>query len=283
MVRHSSLAARRGRTRRNGFTLIELLVVIAIIAVLAALFMPALKQAVSTAKRVACASNMHQFGIAIHRYASDNQGFMPPIWQRGWNDPPDRNLGSRGRGYTLFGVLRESGDLPPEIMRCPADPRAYTPTEETFHQPAYALGEDYSQPYDHRYSYGALMIGYNLGGRRLPWSVPRGRSEATAAYAGPVGFDEFPNPTTLHLIWDAHIPIFTFYGGVYQLISWPEGWPPGLAEQTSFRHAQNEWVDWSQGPNSLIADGHVEQWVDYAYIRAHPAESEDLFNIPYNR
>src|ERR1043166_6305506 len=69
---------------RMAFTLIELLVVIAIIAILSALLLPALQQAKMNAKRSACMSNLRQLGTAIHLYAGDNNGLMPPANGPGW-------------------------------------------------------------------------------------------------------------------------------------------------------------------------------------------------------
>ncbi len=71
----------RGDTYRHvkAFTLIELLVVIGIIAILAALLLPALIQARERGRRIACASNLHQYGIACQIYANDNGNLLPAM------------------------------------------------------------------------------------------------------------------------------------------------------------------------------------------------------------
>ncbi len=80
LARRSPPVADEGerKCKRKAFTLIELLVVITIISILAALLMPALKNAKDQARAIECMNNLHQLSLALAAYSNDNNGVMAP-------------------------------------------------------------------------------------------------------------------------------------------------------------------------------------------------------------
>ena len=65
------------KRRRNGFTLIELLVVITICFLLLAMLIAAVMSARESSRRIACANNLRQVGLACSSYSVRNLDFLP--------------------------------------------------------------------------------------------------------------------------------------------------------------------------------------------------------------
>ncbi len=115
----------RKRLSASAFTLIELLVVVAIIIILVALMMPALSRARESAKSTACKSNLHQVGLMLQIYATENSSKIPMGWWRttqywaGYVIAVDQ--GSLGVVYPLWGTLYRSGMIAgsPKAFYCP--------------------------------------------------------------------------------------------------------------------------------------------------------------------
>jgi prepilin-type N-terminal cleavage/methylation domain len=98
--------------KRKPFTLIELLIVIAIIAILAAMLLPALAKARSSARAVKCTSQLKQFGAALSLYTAGGERYFPV--------PVERTADTRGYATTLRGMIK-AGSLSLKMLSCPDD------------------------------------------------------------------------------------------------------------------------------------------------------------------
>lgn len=90
-----------GRARTTGFTLVEMLVVVAVIAILAALFIPILRNVMNQSSRAKAAGNFRQLGASIMTYTADHDGRLPGPLQQNQRSGYRKSLGN-GIGVKLW-------------------------------------------------------------------------------------------------------------------------------------------------------------------------------------
>lgn len=117
---------------KRGLTLVELLIVIAVIAVLAGLLFPVFVTVRERARIAYCINSLKQVSGALHMYAQDYDGYVPP-YTNDINcglDSPDDHCFPNANNPSLFEAAFVPYTRDKQIWYCPLDPFAGLDTQE---------------------------------------------------------------------------------------------------------------------------------------------------------
>ena len=119
------MKTRRTTKQTSGMTLIEVLVVAVMLFVLAAILLPTGPNDGNRARRIACANNLKQTGVAFRIWAEDNDDKFP--MEISATNADAMKLITGGKAYVLWQMM--SNELStPKILYCPADTDHVTAT-----------------------------------------------------------------------------------------------------------------------------------------------------------
>ena len=130
----NSRALVAGPPHRAAFTVPELLAVVAIISIIMSILLPAMNKARNVTRTAICGSNLHQLGLALRGYLSDNLSKFPPKYSgsqfswwgqsgsfAGYGNTPADSMGPEDRPVNRYlGQGFQYGELV-DVAGCPSD------------------------------------------------------------------------------------------------------------------------------------------------------------------
>lgn len=205
----------------TAFSLIELLVAISIIAVLIAIFLPAIQQVRQTARTMQCQSNLRQLGLTMFVYANDHNGHMMamgPWYKTNYEE-------YHGLPYYVPSIRK--------LMQCPDMLHAWSDISSAdLVLKGYSYGVDQTT-----YAYNTFWFTNDYFGDLEPAPIRHGQAS---------------NPTYALVFSDSSADVITTGNTASQVGDWitaRHGQPRFYAS----RNAAGEYA-----ANASFADGHVE-------------------------
>ncbi|MBI4024147.1 MAG: prepilin-type N-terminal cleavage/methylation domain-containing protein [Verrucomicrobia bacterium] len=231
----------------SAFTLIELLVVVAIISILAALMLPALKNARESAYSAKCIANLKQIGYAAVMYSNDNDGKSLLCGQSHESTVVVGYIAQHPRAKWLDDVFAYCGNKI-EILECPSQKIERRP-DNIF---------QIIPPYPFRKYYPGYMIN--------PQSTAYGGAGSPFPSGSAITLSYVKNPESK--VWFADA-CYAQYG------SWPwgESWCPTAGPFSVSTTANGSTDPWpvskrhKGGSNLLFFDGHAA-WMRFNDVSA---------------
>ncbi len=241
------------KIQKDAFTLMELLVVISIIALLMSILMPSLQNAKEQARRVVCASQFKQFGLAAMGYAYNNNDWLP--------------AGHWGENTSIYNwqAFKFDWNISHKIPKCPSSGRNLWPmfNWENAEWPFVGPQENctgYTSPV---YSYYSYWGGFGGLSPDCGWTTGVWKGWLTNKFVREyLGGGQYSKPVfkPVPQLSDARQPssqpLAQDYSLRYEFVMNSTGWQH-ISRPPRSNHSKSG-APWAAGANMLYVDGHVE-------------------------